>query len=85
MSLVDSIIAFANTSGDALDTLRDAATALEDNSDEVTTLLAQQAARVAVNAEQNFTVAEKLQGCTNLGIGDPETVFLIMYQTARDS
>lgn len=39
--------------------------------------------RVRVDAAQTFTTAEKLQGCNNLGIGDPEHDFLGDYATAK--
>lgn len=81
-SATNSII--ANAPG-ALNTLNEIAAALNDDPNVVSTLLSQQAKRVAVNTTQSFTTAEKLQGCNNLGIGDPETSFLIEYQTARDS
>lgn len=39
--------------------------------------------RVSVDGVQNFSVAERLQGCQNLGIGDPDTDFLAAYNAAK--
>lgn len=39
--------------------------------------------RLAFDAPQTLTTAQKLQGSTNLGIGDPETDFLAVYNTAK--
>lgn len=69
----------------ALDTINELAEALNDNPSVITSILDAQAKRVAVNSTQSFTAAEKLTGCTNLGIGDPATNFLSIYTTARDT
>jgi len=69
----------------ALDTLNELAAALGDDENFSTTIANQMAKRVAVDAVQTFTVGEKLQGCTNIGVGDPEHDFETDYTTARDS
>lgn len=69
----------------ALDTLNELAAALNDDDNIIDAILAAQGKRVAVDQAQTFTVGEKLQGCNNLGIGDPETNFLSSYTTARDA
>lgn len=69
----------------ALDTLNELAAALGDDANFSTTIANQMAKRVAVDAVQTFTVGEKLQGCTNIGVGDPEHDFALDYTTARDS
>jgi len=69
----------------ALDTLNELAAALGDDANFSTTIANQMAKRVAVDAVQTFTVGEKLQGCTNIGVGDPEHDFETDYTTARDS
>ena len=38
---------------------------------------------VRVDAPQTFTVAEKAQGCANLGIGNPDTDFTAAYNAAK--
>ena len=69
----------------ALDTLNELAAALGDDANFSTTIANHMAKRVAVDAVQTFTVGEKLQGCTNIGVGDPEHDFALDYTTARDS
>lgn len=39
--------------------------------------------RVRVDAPQTFTVAEKLQACENLGLGDPDVDLLAIYNAAK--
>jgi hypothetical protein len=39
--------------------------------------------RVRYDAAQTLTVAEKLQACTNIGIGDPDSDFVAVYNTAK--
>jgi len=69
----------------ALDTLNELAAALGDDANFSTTIANQMAKRVAVDAVQTFTTGEKLQGCNNIGVGDPEHDFETDYTTARDS
>jgi len=69
----------------ALDTLNEIAAALNDNPSVIQNIINAQAKRVAVDQVQSFTTAEKLQGCSNLGIGNPETDFTAAYTTARDA
>ena len=38
---------------------------------------------VRVDAAQTFTVAERAQGCANLGIGNPDTDFVAAYNAAK--
>ena len=45
----------------------------------ITTALAK---RVAVDQVQTFTTEEKLQGCTNLGIGDPDSNLVSVFEAA---
>ena len=40
-------------------------------------------ARVRFDAVQSLTTPQKLQACTNLGIGDPEANFAAAYATAK--
>ena len=47
------------------------------------TLAEQMGKRVRVDAAQTFTVVEQAQGCANLGIGDPDTDFVAVYNTAK--
>lgn len=69
----------------ALDTLNELAAALGDDPNFAATITAGLNNKVAYDVAQTKTVAEKLQACTNLGIGDPDATFLITYTTARDA
>lgn len=72
-----------NGAGTTLDTLNELATALGNDANFATTIATQMGKRVRVDAAQTFTVAEQLQGCNNLGIGDPDTDFVAAYNTAK--
>lgn len=85
VQITAAIDALVNGAPGTLDTLNELAAALNDNPDVITDMLAQQAKRVAVNAAQTFTTAEKLQGCNNLGVGDPEHDFAGDFNTAMNA
>lgn len=69
--------------GAALDTFKELQDAIGNDPSFAATLATQMSKRVRVDAAQTFTTAEKLQGCNNLGIGDPEHDFLGDYATAK--
>lgn len=69
----------------ALDTLNELAAALGDDPNFAATITAGLSNRVAYDIAQVKTVAEKLQACTNLGIGDPDANYLAVYIAARDA
>lgn len=71
--------------GEALDTFKELANALGDDPNFATTIATAMAKRVRVDAAQTFTVAEKLQGCENLGLGDPDHNFVTDYIAIRDA
>ena len=72
-----------NDAGAALDTFKELQDAIGNDPSFAATLATQMSKRVRVDAAQTFTTAEKLQGCNNLGIGDPEHDFLGDYATAK--
>lgn len=72
-----------NGAGAALDTFKELQDAIGNDPSFAATLATQMSKRVRVDAAQTFTTAEKLQGCNNLGIGDPEHDFLGDYATAK--
>ena len=53
--------------GEAYDTLQELATELQSNDGDITNILTAQANRVAVDASQSFTEAQKTQGRDNIG------------------
>lgn len=69
--------------GAALDTLKELAAALGDNPNFAAEIATALTKRVRVDAVQAFTVLEKKQGCENLGLGDPDTDFVAVYNTAK--
>ena len=69
--------------GAALDTFKELQDAIGNDPSFAATLATQMSKRVRVDEAQTFTTAEKLQGCNNLGIGDPEHDFLGDYATAK--
>lgn len=70
--------------GTALDTLKELADALNNNPNFATEIATQLGKRVRVDDVQTFTTPEKLQGCNNLGIGNPDHDFVTDYTTERD-
>lgn len=72
-----------NGAGAALDTFKELQDAIGNDPSFAATLATQMSKRVRVDEAQTFTTAEKLQGCNNLGIGDPEHDFLGDYATAK--
>lgn len=67
----------------ALDTLKELATALDDNPNFAADIATALAKRVRVDDVQVFTTLEKKQGCENLGIGDPDYDFVADYAAAK--
>lgn len=67
----------------ALDTFAELAAALGNDPNFATTLATQMSKRVRFDAEQTLTTAEKLQACTNLGIGNPDVDLLAAYNAAK--
>lgn len=72
-----------NGAGAALDTFKELQDAIGNDPSFAATLATQMSKRVRVDAAQTFTTNEKLHGCNNLGIGDPEHDFLGAYATAN--
>lgn len=79
-ALRDSLV---NGAGAALDTFKELQDAIGNDPSFAATLASQMSKRVRVDASQTFTTAEKLQGCQNLGVGDPEHDFVADYTTAK--
>ena len=79
---VDTI---TNGAGAAYDTLVELQSELQSNDSAIANIITAQANRLAVDQSQTFTTAQKLQGCQNIGLGDPETNLATVYTTARDA
>ena len=74
-----------DTAPAALDTLNELAAALGNDANFSATIATSLSNKVDFSVAQTKTVAERLQACQNLGIGDPESDFLGTYTTARDT
>lgn len=76
----DQIIGGAST---AYDTLLELQTLATGNASVGTALAEAINNRLRFDASQTLTTPQKLQACTNLGIGDPETDLAAAYATAK--
>lgn len=74
--------ALVNSSPAALDTLNELAAALGDDADFATTTATSLGQRIRADAAQSFSTAEQLQASTNIGLGDPETDLVALFNTA---
>lgn len=72
-----------NGAGAALDTLKELADALNNDPNFAATIATDLANRVRYDASQTLNTAQKLQACTNIGIGDPEHNFVADYTAAK--
>ena len=63
--------------------INNAVSALGNDANSAKTIATQVDNSVQVDAPQTFTVAEKAQGCANLGIGNPDTDFTAAYNAAK--
>lgn len=76
----DSIL---DGAGAALDTLKELADALNNDPNFAATLAGEIANRVRFDAPQVLTTPQRLQACTNIGVGDPEHDFVADYTAAK--
>lgn len=67
----------------ALDTLKELAAALNNDPNFATTIATELGNRVRFDVAQTLTTAQKLQACTNIGVGDPERDLAAAYATAK--
>lgn len=64
----------------AYDTLKEIETILQTDGNSITNILTALSGCLQVGQAQTFTTAQMIQGCNNLGIGDPTTDLLAYYQ-----
>lgn len=69
--------------GTALDTLKELADALNNDPNFAATVATELGNRVRFDSVQTLTTGQKLQACTNIGIGDPETDLAAAYAAAK--
>lgn len=72
-----------NGAATALDTLSELAAALGNDPNFAATIATELGNRVRFDAAQTLTTPQKLQACTNLGLGDPEHNFVTDYTAAK--
>lgn len=68
---------------EALDTLKELGEALGNDANFSATIAAQIANRVRYDEAQSLTTEQKLQACENIGIGNPDTDFVAIYNAAK--
>lgn len=69
--------------GAAFDTLKELADALDNDPNFAATIATGLSNRVRYDAVQTLTTPQKLQACTNIGVGDPEHDFVTDYTAAK--
>ena len=79
-NIKDSILGGA---GAAFDTLIEIQALFSNNPNFATTLATDLANRVRFDTSQTLTVAQKLQACQNIGVGDPDYNFVTDYALAK--
>lgn len=72
-----------NGAGSALDTLAEFSAAINNDPSFAATVAAALANRVRFDAAQVLSVAQKLQACENIGVGDPDHDFVADYVAAK--
>ena len=72
-----------NGAGAALDTFKELQDALGADPAFATTVATALGNRLRYDAVQTLTAPQQLQGCTNLGVGDPSYNFVADYNTAK--
>ena len=73
--------ALSGGSAAALDTLAELAAAIAGDASFATTMTTALGNRVRFDAVQSLTAPQKTQACTNLGIGEPETDLVTVFNT----
>lgn len=69
--------------GSTLDTLNELAAALGNNPTFAATVATDLANRVRYDAAQTLSAAQKTQACNNIGVGEPETDFVAVFNAAK--
>ena len=76
-----AVAALVNGASATLDTLNELAVALGNDANFSATVTSALANRLRVDAAQTLNAAQQLQACSNLGIGDPDTNFVTVFNT----
>lgn len=81
-AIATAVSQLVDSSPDALNTLNELAAALGDDANFASTINTALANRVRFDAAQTLTTGQKTQACTNLGIGEPDTDFVALFNSA---
>lgn len=81
-ALKDELIGGA---GEAFDTLKELADVFDNNPNFATEIATALNNRVRFDDVQTLTAIQKTQACNNIGIGDPDTDFVAIYNAAKAS
>ena len=79
--ITNAINGIINGSASALDTLAELANALGNDANFSTSVTTALSNRLRFDAAQTLTTAQVTQACTNLGIGEPNTDFVTVFNT----
>lgn len=80
--VIDSLV---DGAGAALDTFAELQAALGNDPDFATTIANTLSNKVDFSVAQTLTAAQRTQACENIGVGNPNRDFALVYTTARDS
>lgn len=72
-----------NGAAAALDTLNELAAALGNDPTFAATMATELSNRVRYDAAQTLSAAQKTQACNNIGVGEPETDFVAVFNLAK--
>ena len=72
-----------NGAAAALDTLSELSAALNNDPTFAATVATELSNRVRFDSAQTLNTAQKLQACTNIGVGNPESDFVASYTAAK--
>jgi hypothetical protein len=82
-AISDAISDLVDNAPAALDTLKELADMLSDQDDAVSDLATAIAGKVSYAEEQSLSTESQARACVNIGIGDPETDYVALYEAAK--
>lgn len=77
-----AVAGLVDSSPGALDTLNELAAAIGDDANYAATVNTALGNRIRFDAVQTLTTPQQAQACANIGVGDPETNFVTVFETA---
>lgn len=80
--ITDAVNALVDGAPGALNTLNELAAAVDDNASFASSVTSALGNRLRVDSAQGLSSPQQLQGCQNLGVGDPTTNFQTTFESA---